>query len=270
MVRLQPMYAPSRGPLTPDTTYVSRPHPPPGVSRMPRNACAVASLLIASLWTSSAAAELPSWFVGRLVQQRTGEPVSGASVAVVGMMGNARTDEDGRFTWAPVPQVPFQVVVVLPGGQVAPPVLVETLHAGTTTIQVRDHTAEAVTVLGAAPGIDSAPAAATTVLSATQIARRNPEHLMQALETVPGINQVSEGHAAVPAVRGLARGRTLLLIDGGRVAAERRVGPSATFLDPSVVEASTSHAGQAPSRTDPTPSVESSRSVRGASSPAAR
>jgi hemoglobin/transferrin/lactoferrin receptor protein len=74
------------------------------------------------------------------------------------------------------------------------------------------------------------------VLSATQVAQRSPENLMQALETVPGINQVSEGHAAVPAVRGLARGRTLLLIDGGRVTAERRVGPSGTFLDPSVVE----------------------------------
>ena len=59
---------------------------------------------------------------------------------------------------------------------------------------------------------------------------------MQALETVPGINQVSEGHASVPAVRGLARGRTLFLIDGGRVTAERRVGPSGTFLDPSVIE----------------------------------
>jgi hemoglobin/transferrin/lactoferrin receptor protein len=34
----------------------------------------------------------------------------------------------------------------------------------------------------------------------------------------------------------MARGRTLILIDGGRVTAERRVGPSGTFLDPSVVE----------------------------------
>jgi hypothetical protein len=59
---------------------------------------------------------------------------------------------------------------------------------------------------------------------------------MQALETVPGINQVSEGHAAVPAIRGMARGRVLLLVDGARVTSERRVGPSATFLDPAVVE----------------------------------
>ena len=59
---------------------------------------------------------------------------------------------------------------------------------------------------------------------------------MQAVENVPGVNQVSEGQAAVPAVRGLARGRTLMLIDGSRVSSERRVGPSATFMDPSVME----------------------------------
>jgi iron complex outermembrane receptor protein len=40
----------------------------------------------------------------------------------------------------------------------------------------------------------------------------------------------------VPAVRGLAQGRTLIMIDGARVTSERRVGPSATFLDPSVIE----------------------------------
>ena len=50
-----------------------------------------------------------------------------------------------------------------------------------------------------------------TLLSSRQITQRAPENLMQALETVPGVNQVSEGHASVPAIRGLARGRTLLL-----------------------------------------------------------
>jgi hemoglobin/transferrin/lactoferrin receptor protein len=115
-------------------------------------------------------------------------------------------------------------------------VMVETVQERTTSIEVRGLTDEAVTVLGAAPSISTTPGSATTVLSGTQIAQRNPENLMQALETVAGINQLSEGHAAVPAVRGLARGRTLFLIDGGRVTAERRVGPSGTFLDPSVIE----------------------------------
>ena len=196
----------------------------------------LSSALMVALFVPAAPAQTPSRFEGRLVQEGTGAPVAGASVSIVGMSGSARTDNDGRFTWAPAPQVPFQVIVVLSGGQVARPVVVDALQEGTTSIQLRALTDEAVTVLGAAPSINAAPGSATTVLSGTQIARRNPENLMQALETVPGINQVSEGHAAVPAVRGLARGRTLFLIDGGRVTAERRVGPSGTFLDPSVVE----------------------------------
>jgi outer membrane receptor protein involved in Fe transport len=189
-----------------------------------------------ALCPADAECQSASRFEGRLVRDGSSAPIAGASVSIVGVTGTAKTDADGRFTWAPAPQVPFQMIVVLSGGQVARPVLVEALQDGVTSFQISALTDEAVTVLGAAPSVSTAPASATTVLSATQIERRNPENLMQALETVPGINQVSEGHAAVPAVRGLARGRTLFLIDGGRVTAERRVGPSGTFLDPAAVE----------------------------------
>jgi outer membrane receptor protein involved in Fe transport len=194
------------------------------------------TMLLAAVSAAPVAAQTPSQFEGRLVGQDTGAPVAGASVSIPGMTGSARTDDDGRFTWAPVPQVPFQIIVVLSSGQVARPVIVEELREGLTIIRIQSLRDEAVTVLGAAPSITAASAAGTTILSGTQIAQRSPENLMQALETVPGVTQVSEGHAAVPAVRGLARGRTLFLIDGGRVTAERRVGPSGSFLDPSVIE----------------------------------
>ena len=175
-------------------------------------------------------------FEGRLVQQGSGAPVAGATVSIAGATGSVRSDNDGRFTWTPAPRPPFQVIVVLASGEVARPVIVETLQEGTTALELRGITEEAVTVLGAAPSIDASPGSATTMLPGAQIAQRNAEHLMQALETVPGVNQVSEGHASVPAVRGLARGRTLFLIDGGRVTSERRVGPSGTFLDPISIE----------------------------------
>ena len=192
--------------------------------------------LILGPWVQTVAAQGTTRFEGRIVQETTKNPVAGASVSIVGASGSVRTDADGRFTWVPALPVPFQVIVVLPGGQVARPVIVDAINEGTTTIEIRALTDEAVTVLGAAPSVAAPPGSAMTVLSATQIMRRNPENLMQALETVAGVSQVSEGHASVLAVRGLARGRTLFLIDGGRVTAERRVGPSGTFLDPSIVE----------------------------------
>ena len=174
---------------------------------------------------------------GRVVDGRSGSPVAGAEVTIVGLTGSVRTDADGRFTWKPDPKPPFVVVVVLPGGQLAKPIFVDKLDAAAVLmLKVDAAFTEEVTVSGVAPSIDASPGSALTLLSSGEIALRAPANLMQSVENVPGVNQVSEGQAAVPAVRGLARGRTLIMIDGSRVTSERRVGPSATFLDPSIVE----------------------------------
>ena len=174
---------------------------------------------------------------GRLVDKRTGRPVAGAEVMIVGLTGSVKTDADGRFTWTPDPVAPFEVLVVLPGGKLTRPAFVKSVDtAAVLTISIEPAVNEEVTVTaGLAASIDTAPGAGMTMLSGRDVALRQPANLMQALENVPGVNQVSEGQAAVPAVRGLARGRTLILIDGARVTSERRVGPSATFMDPASI-----------------------------------
>lgn len=170
---------------------------------------------------------------GRLVDKRTGTPVAGAEVMIVGLTGSVRTDADGRFSWKPDPVAPFEVLVLLPNGTLTRPARVTSLDAAAVlTISIEPVVNEQVTVTaGLAPSIDAAPGAGMALISGRDVALRQPANLMQALENVPGVNQVSEGQAAVPAVRGLARGRTVILIDGARVTSERRVGPSATFMD---------------------------------------
>jgi len=176
-------------------------------------------------------------FEGRLVDARTGAPVAGAEVTIVGVSGSARSDADGRFTWRPDPRPPFTVLIVLADGRVARPVYVETADwSAVLTLMVEAAVTEEVTVAaGVAPSIDAAPGAGMTLVTGREIRLRSPNNLVQALENVPGVSRTSEGQAAVPTVRGLARGRTLILLDGGRVSSERRVGPSATFLDPASV-----------------------------------
>ena len=194
------------------------------------------SLLLAVL------ALLPSsglWaFEGRIVLADTGEPVANAEVTILGRTGTALTDAEGRFMLQPDPRVPFEILVILPGERYMKPYLVESIpEEGPLVVRISPLVEESVTVTGgAAPDIDSAPASATTLLSHTDIEVRQPVNLIQALENVPGVNKVSEGQAAVPAIRGLARGRTLLLIDGARVTTERRAGPSASYLDPFLLE----------------------------------
>lgn len=166
-----------------------------------------------------------------------GEPAAGATVVILGRTGEAVTDAAGRFEWAPDPSPPFEVLVVLQDGTYMRPVVIERLFSGPTVLTVLSLVSEAVTVTGSAPSIESSPASAGTTVSGRDVELRQPANLIQAIENVAGVNQVSEGQAAVPAIRGLARGRTLVLIDGARVTSERRAGSSATYLDPAVIEA---------------------------------
>lgn len=173
---------------------------------------------------------------GRVVDQQ-GRPVANATVSVLGRSGEAITDADGRFEWQPDPTPPFEILVIDAAGTYSRPVMIARLDsAQELTVTVTSLANESVTVTGSAPSIEATPAAGTTSVSGRDIGVRNPANLIQAIENVAGVNQVSEGQAAVPAIRGLARGRTLILIDGARVSSERRVGPSATYMDPRVME----------------------------------
>ena len=173
-------------------------------------------------------------FEARVIDKVSGQPIANAEVNILGHPGERITAADGRITWNPAPPPPFEVMVVLPGGRYMKPVLIEKLpESGPLEIAVETIVSEAVTVeAGAAPSIETTPANGTTLVTLDDMLTRAPINLTQALENVAGVASVSEGHAAVPAVRGFASGRTLILIDGARVSAERRVGPSATFLDP--------------------------------------
>ncbi len=176
-------------------------------------------------------------FEGRLVDQ-DGAPVSGAEISVLGHPGVVRTDAAGRFDWSPEPALPFEIFIVLPNGTYLAPVFVDALPAtGPLVITARSVLNEDVTVTsGAAPATDATPVSARTAIAREDLATRHPARLTDVIANIPGAGSVSDLHASVPSLRGLARGRTLLLIDGARVTTERRAGPSATFLDPFFLE----------------------------------
>jgi outer membrane receptor protein involved in Fe transport len=175
---------------------------------------------------------------GLVVDDKSGKPLANVTLSVVGRMQTAISDAEGRFVLIPDPKPPFDLLPVLPGVGYMQPVTVEQIPAsGPVIVRVAPIGMEWVTVTAeSAPGIRVAPAAATTLVSDADMQSREVRSLTQSLENVPGVTNVSEGQAAAPAIRGLAQARSLLLIDGSRVTAERRIGPSATFLDPFVLD----------------------------------
>ena len=178
-----------------------------------------------------------SAFTGRVVLQ-SGEPAPGAIVQILGHPGSAVTDGQGRFEWLPDPAPPFHVLVVLPGDRYTTPVFVESIDTDELQIRVEPLALhESVTITsGAVPHTEATPGNAPAVISGEAIRVRQAPRLTDVLEAVPGGSRGSDLHAGVPSIRGLSRGRTVLLLDGARVTSERRAGASASFLDPFFLE----------------------------------
>lgn len=163
-----------------------------------------------------------------------GQPAAGYVVSLVGGTLSVPTGADGTFRLDPPPMPPFQLVARAPDGWLAPPIEVTELPpSGPLEVALPAAVRDSVTVVsGVAPSLDLLPGGAATVVSLEALEQRPPQRLFQALDTVAGASKLGDGADSVPVLRGLARGRTLLLIDGARVTTERRAGPSATFLDP--------------------------------------
>lgn len=190
---------------------------------MPRT---LPSLLVFLLLSLPAAAQT---FASRLVDAE-GNPVAGAEVSVVDQQGTARTGADGSFTIAPPPRLPAKLLIAGSRGEMYPPIY---LTRFSSEVRLEPAYRESITVSsGAAPNIEGTPASAPVVIGAEEIEQRKPAHIVEAIASTPGVTLRGEGAPAVPVVRGLAGGRTLLLIDDARIVAERRAGPSATFVDP--------------------------------------
>ena len=162
-----------------------------------------------------------------------GRPAAGYTVSVVGQPVTAPCDADGRFSLDPPPRPPFSIVASGPNGDVSAPFEVTDLPATPIEIVLPAALRDTVTVVsGVAATLDTLPASAATVVTIEELEQRAPQRLVQALESVAGASKLGDGADSVPALRGLARGRTLILLDGARVSAERRAGPSATFVEP--------------------------------------
>ena len=192
------------------------------------------SLLAALLaFTPVVSAAEPGEFAARLLRA-DGRPAAHYSISVVGLPLATVTGEDGRFRLAPSPTPPFSIVAASPEGDVEAPL--EVLDLATSELRLHDVVRDVVTVVsGVAPSLEALPGSAASVLTREELEQRAPQRLYQALESIAGASRLGDGADSVPALRNLGRGRTLVLIDGARVTAERRAGPSATFVDPATL-----------------------------------
>lgn len=175
----------------------------------------------------------------RVVDER-GKPVPGARVSILGRAGSVAADPKGELTLDAEPAPPFEVGVFSPSGAWLGIVRVLSLPPSGATVDLALPAARSAEVLvsaGASASLLAPPANALSLVSKRELEERQPGRLAETVETLAGVGKSDESTSAVPVVRGLARGRTLVMLDDGRVSAERRAGASASYLNPFALEA---------------------------------
>ena len=174
------------------------------------------------------------------VVDENGRAVPGARVSILGRAGSVAADPKGELTLESEPPPPFELGVFSPSGAWLGIVRVESRTQGDA---VRDlvlpaaRSTEVFVSAGTAASLLAPPANPVSLVSKRELEERQPSRLVEAIESLPGVGKSDESSSAVPVVRGLARGRTLVMLDDGRVSAERRAGASASYLNPFALEA---------------------------------
>lgn len=79
--------------------------------------------------------------------------------------------------------------------------------------------------------------AAERSLSGLEIQEKIPESIVDTLSDTPGVHFIGSGGLSVtPSIRGLARRRVLVLVDGHRITSDRRAGTSPSFVPPELAD----------------------------------
>ncbi len=173
------------------------------------------------------------------VVDENGKPVPAARVSIQGRAGSVAADARGELSLDAEPAVPFEVGIFGPSGAWLGIVRVE---SRTPENAVRDlvlpaaRSTEVFVSAGTAAALLAPPANPVSLVSKRELDERQPNRLSETVETLPGVSKSDESTSSVPVVRGLSRGRTLLMLDDGRVSAERRAGASASYLNPFALE----------------------------------
>ena len=178
-------------------------------------------------------AQESSRITGRVIAESTGDPVSGATVEIVGSGSRTTTNRDGffRFDRAPTGELVLRTVAV---GYSTQDRQLE-LDEGSTTPVLIEIPVEPVNLPGIQVSVLQPDLAAGAILEAEAVREANPRDPAELLRRLPGVDAVRRGPIGLdPVVRGLRETEVASFVDGERrfPAGPGRMDSPLTHLDP--------------------------------------
>jgi len=151
------------------------------------------------------------------------------------------SDENGRFSIT-LPLNQKKILLIFEAADFHPQTFTSLLSDNIKPIVIilipKEHlqTEISVTAMNEKEKAISVPSAESNV-SELEIKEKISESIVEVLQETPGVHFIGRGGLSItPSIRGLARRRVLILVDGCRITSDRRVGNSASFISPEMVK----------------------------------
>jgi outer membrane receptor protein involved in Fe transport len=180
----------------------------------------------------------PGFVKGRVLDEE-GNPISNVKVEVLDTSLSAQTKTDGIFVLEEVKSQKLLVMFSHPD-YVTRTVQFDMEKSSEKLFEISLRpknpilmtVKEEITVTAEADSIiDINLPSHRTILPSSVLTEMGTSNIAESVDKVPGVAVVGKGgYSMVPAIRGLAEHRILLLVDGVRITSERRIGASASFV----------------------------------------
>lgn len=174
------------------------------------------------------------------VLDNEGRPLANVKVSVMNSSISTLTGADGTFVLEDMTQEKVSLIFSHPDyisksvevtvGEISGQMIKVVLKAKNPILMVIK---EEITVTAEADSIiDVNLPSHRTILPSSVLTEMGTANIAESVDKVPGVAAVGKGgYSMVPAIRGLAEHRILLLVDGVRITSERRIGASASFIN---------------------------------------
>ncbi len=174
------------------------------------------------------------------VLNTNGNPVENADVIILGEHKVLRTDENGECRVEMIDKKAISLRIVHPSYYEKEMTVSNIENYGEIEIVLVPFVRQKEEIIITAtryPEPSIKIPSAHNVLTKDILEEKAASTIEQALTSVSGISSIgSGGYSKVPAIRGVARKRILILVENARIFSDRRTGPNASFVDPEEIE----------------------------------
>lgn len=177
---------------------------------------------------------------GTIVDVKTNQPIATTNIWIKNTVIGTVSDTDGKFCIESTASIKDKIILVFSQlGYQKQTVEVDLKSKDSLAVLLKPTIVQLTEVLVSANKNISTINEQTTlpvVLSEQDILEFGVQNIPELLLKQPGISLAGTGYHTAPSIRGLARKRIVVMLDGEKVSSERNVGAPGTFINPFEIE----------------------------------